>query len=220
MTTSLFGLSGVRPLRQRVAIGPRVQHLHGQVELLLQLQSPLFSDRSWADYQQTAFTLGPELAQHDSGLDRFAQSDFVGQNDALGEGGLQCEERCLDLMWIQVDRSVEERHGQSVHSTGGPARQVVGEILGVVSRDGHRSTEEKLGRDGLAWTCSVICQCCSPLPTSYSKVGVNGCLGWAFRVFLEVQENRGSRFPRGSDRGGPIPVARPTKSCLIPSAMA
>ena len=41
-----------------------------------------------------------------------------------------------------------------------------------------------------------------------------------FPHFFRGHENKGSRFRQGLARGGPIPVFRPNKSCLIPSAIA
>ena len=118
------------------AIDLRVEHLHGQIEFLLQLQRPLLADGRGADHQQTALAFRPELAEHDSRLDPLPEANLVGQDDALGEGRLQGKERRLDLMRVEVDGRVEQRHRQTVHSAGGTTREVMGEVLGMVRGEG------------------------------------------------------------------------------------
>jgi len=115
----------------------RVENHRRQVELLLQFELPLLAEGRWTDHQQSALPLGPELAENDAGLDGLAQPDFVGQEHALRQRRLQGKQRGLDLVGVQVDGSVEERHGQAIHAVGRPAGQVIGEIAGVMGRLPH-----------------------------------------------------------------------------------
>lgn len=144
-------------------IGLRLEHQHGKVELLLKLQRPLLADGSRADHQEPALTLSPKLAQHDPRLNRLSEAHFVRQDHAFGERRLQGEQRCFDLVWVEIDRGVEEGHRQPVQSTGGPPRQVVRVVLRMVGGD-HRirpggavtAAVRVDGRQSLALTGSVI----------------------------------------------------------------
>ena len=91
-----------------------------------------------ADNQQPPLFLGPELAQNQPGLDRLAQADLVGQQDALGDGRLKGEDGRVDLVRVEVHTGVEQRPRQPLNLPGPPlAGQFVGEVLGVV--DGAHS---------------------------------------------------------------------------------
>ena len=81
---------------------------------------------------------------------RSAQSwhNLVGQDDALRQGRLQGEQRCFDLMRVQVYGGVEQRHGQAVHAARGPTRQVVSEILGVMGGQRQLRRRRQADRSG------------------------------------------------------------------------
>ena len=72
------------------AVCPRIEYGRLQVELFHQLQRPLLTYRRWADHEQPTFALSPELAENDARFDGLAESDFVGEDDALRKRRLQC----------------------------------------------------------------------------------------------------------------------------------
>ena len=119
----------------RLAVGRGVQDGRGQVEFLLQLKAPLLADGSGADDEQAAAALGPELAEDQAGFDGLAQADFVGQQDALAEGGFQGEQGGVNLVRVQVNGRVEQRGGEAINIGRGPLkRQFMCEIAGVIRR--------------------------------------------------------------------------------------
>ena len=80
-------------------------------------------------------SLGPFLRQHQPGLDGLAEADLVGQQRAFGERRAESEQRRVDLMRIQIDLRVDQRRRELLHAVGrAAARQLVGEVLGVVGR--------------------------------------------------------------------------------------
>ena len=130
--TTAFSAPAARGRCAGFAVSLRVEDARRQVELLLQLHRPLLAQRCRANHQQPALALRPELAEHDARFDRLAEADLVGQDHALGERRLEREERGFDLVRVEIDRRVEQRHRQSIHAARGPARQVVGEVLRVM----------------------------------------------------------------------------------------
>ncbi len=66
-----------------IPVGLRIQNPGWKIELLRKLQCPLLPERSRADDQQPPLSLGPELAEDNSRLDRLAQTDLVGEQDTL-----------------------------------------------------------------------------------------------------------------------------------------
>jgi len=125
----------VRPVRVAQLVGFVDD---GQIELFLDLQSPLLADGRRADHQQPATALGPVLAQNNTRLDCLAEAHLVGQDNTLGKRGLQREKRRLDLMGIQIHGGIKERHGQAVESGRRAAGEIESEILGVIGGQVHR----------------------------------------------------------------------------------
>ena len=91
-----------------------VQHQGRQVELFREFQRPLLAERCWANHQQLAFAFGPELAKDNPRLNGFAQAYFIGQDHSLRQWRVKREQGRLDLMRVQIDCRIEERHRQAV----------------------------------------------------------------------------------------------------------
>jgi len=63
----------------------------------------------------------------------FAQAHLVGQHHAFAEWVVQRKQRGVDLVRVEVDAGVEQRLRKSVvFRRGSAARQLPGEVLGVV----------------------------------------------------------------------------------------
>jgi hypothetical protein len=67
-------------------------------ELVRQLLMPLLAQVGEDNDQDAALSLGPELGQHQPGLDGLAQPDLVGQDHAPRQGVAGGEERRVDLV--------------------------------------------------------------------------------------------------------------------------
>jgi hypothetical protein len=132
------GLERVPAFTPGLAARLGIQDNGRKTELLLQLERPLLANGGWADHEQATTTLSPILAENDAGLNRLPKSNLVGQHHALRERRLQSEQRGLDLMGVQVDGGIEERHGQAVEPASRAARQVVSEVLRVVGGEAHQ----------------------------------------------------------------------------------
>ena len=70
------------------------------MELFLQFQGPLFPNRRRADDQNAAFLLRPELAEDQSGLDGFPQTDFIRKENPW----LQATRHFLSKVELMLDQ--------------------------------------------------------------------------------------------------------------------
>jgi hypothetical protein len=86
-----------------LVVGTRLQDGTGQEELLLQLLEPLFAQAGRCNDQDPPLSFGPFLRDDQTRFGRFPEADLIGEQRASGERGLECEQRGLDLMGIQVD---------------------------------------------------------------------------------------------------------------------
>ena len=55
------------------------------------------------DEEDSAAAFGPALGDDEGGFDRFAEANFVGENDAFGEWGADGEEGSVDLVGVEID---------------------------------------------------------------------------------------------------------------------
>jgi len=117
-----------------ISIGLGIEDHSREMELLLQFQRPLLADGGGADNQLLAPTLCPVLAEHQPRLDGLAQPHLVCQQNALRDRRADSEEGGLDLVGVQVNTGVKERPGQTLDAAAATARQLVGEVSGVVRR--------------------------------------------------------------------------------------
>ena len=89
---------------------------------------------------QTPPPFGPALRDQEPCLDCFAEADFVGQDDTLGERVASGEQRCIHLVRIQVDLCVEEGARHTLHGVTCPLqRQLVGKVGELVRAVVHAS---------------------------------------------------------------------------------
>ena len=113
-----------------------IHHGGGHGELVVQLLRPLLAQARRADDQEPTAALSPVLANHQRGFDGLAQSNFVRQQHAFLQWVSKGEQRCLDLMRVQIDAGIEQRLGEAIYAIGGVSpRQLVGVVLGVVGGD-------------------------------------------------------------------------------------
>jgi hypothetical protein len=103
------------------------------MELLFHLHGPLLAQGGRTEYQESPFSLRPELTQNDARLDCLAEPHLVRQEYALGEWRFQGEQGSFDLMRVEINGSVEQGHGQAVHAARRQSRQVMREILRLVA---------------------------------------------------------------------------------------
>jgi hypothetical protein len=57
------------------------------------------------------------LGDDESGFDGFAEADFVGEDDALGQWGANGEEGGVDLVGVEVDAGRRKAAGQTFDGT-------------------------------------------------------------------------------------------------------
>ena len=81
----------------------------------------MLAQRGRADDDQPAFTFGPQLAKHQRGFNGFAETDFIGKDDAFAERVVEREQRGIDLVRVEVHAGVEQGLGNAVFFTGGAA---------------------------------------------------------------------------------------------------
>ena len=121
------------PVTFKGAIGFCVQHHRGQIKLLDQFRRPLLADRSRTDDQEFPFPLRPFLAENDTGFDRLAEPNLVREDHTFCQRRLQREHGRLNLVRVQVHRSIEQRHRELISRAGrGLLGQVMGKIFGVI----------------------------------------------------------------------------------------
>ena len=124
-------------LHSRV-VGLGLKKTAGQEELLAQLLMPLLPEIGGRDHQNAALSFCPALGEHEAGFDGLAESHFVRQQRALGQGGAEGEQGRVHLMRVQVHLRTGHSSGELLHAVGGaPLGQLVGEVLGMVVRDRH-----------------------------------------------------------------------------------
>ncbi len=114
----------------------RVENYGGEGELLSQLLSPLFAERRRRDQQDQTLTLPPALRHDQRGLDRLAETHLIGEQDALGEGRAQGEQRRIHLVRVEIDARRGQRLRQALAFRHALAGKEVGEILSLERRIG------------------------------------------------------------------------------------
>lgn len=119
-----------------------VQNHTRQVEFLLELEAPLFPQACRADDDESPLSLCPVLAQNEASFDRLAKADFVGEENALRQWVPQGKGGSVDLVRIEVDAGVKERHREAITvGVGMLPRDLVSEIPGVIG-SGHGASRE------------------------------------------------------------------------------
>ncbi len=83
-------------------VGLGFKNLAGQEKFLIQFLIPLFPQVGRGNDEDAAFALGPFLGKDQTGLNRLAQTDFVGQQRTFGQWGAEREQCRVHLMRIQV----------------------------------------------------------------------------------------------------------------------
>ena len=99
------------------------------------------------DDEDVAFALGPTLSNDEARLDGFSQAHFVSQDDALGQGALEGEQRRIHLVGVQVYLRVHKRAGQQVgRIRAHAAREEPCDVLGLVwgQQDGQARLQARL----------------------------------------------------------------------------
>lgn len=75
---------------------------------LPQLRAPLLLQGAGYDDEETSTALRPVLTEHETCLDRLAETNLIGQEDALTDGRAQGEQRRFDLVGVEIHTGVEE----------------------------------------------------------------------------------------------------------------
>ena len=113
-----------------------VEHPRREVELRLQLLLPLLAERRGHDDQDPALAFGPSLGDHEPGLDRLSEADFVGQDRAFRERRADGEERRVNLMRVEIDTRPGDRPGERLDaSCRAPEGERVSPVLAVERSD-------------------------------------------------------------------------------------
>jgi hypothetical protein len=116
-----------------VALG--LQDLPVQRELVLELLMPLLAQVGGDDDQHATLALGPELRQHETGLDGLAQPHLIGQDHTARQRVAAGEQGRFDLVRIEVDLCVHQRRAEGLDAVGvRPPGQFPGKELGLVRR--------------------------------------------------------------------------------------
>ena len=89
--------------------GSSVQHARGKIEFVGKLKGPLLSERSGADHEKSALSLGPKLTKHNPRLDRLSQANLIGEQHTLRKGRIKRKKGRFDLVRIEIDCGVEQR---------------------------------------------------------------------------------------------------------------
>ncbi len=121
---------------------------------------PLLSKIRRRDDEDPPLSLRPSLRKENSGLDRFSETDLVGEERAIGKRGIESKKRGIDLVWIQVHLSARHSSGELANAVGRPAPgELVSEIFGLVI--GQHSSRRRQGfRRGVAVVSSPEVQRC------------------------------------------------------------
>src|SRR5690606_7714764 len=80
-----------------------------QAELLLQFLVPLLAQVGRDNDKNLAPSLGPALRDDQTGFNGFAEPHFVSEEHTARKRIAAGEERCIDLMRIQIDLRVDQR---------------------------------------------------------------------------------------------------------------
>ena len=103
-------------------------------------------------YQQMTFV---QIA-----FDGFAEADFVGEDDAFGDGGADGEEGGVDLVGVEVDAGGGEGLGEAVDGAGGCSEGEEGGPVEAVVGGGHgrcgAGGEVKAPRLGMAPNLDLV----------------------------------------------------------------
>ena len=102
--------------------GAAFQNNRRKGEFIGEFLLPLFAEGGGEDEEDFAAALGPALRHDDASFDGFAEPYFVGEEDALGEGGANGKEGGIDLVRIEVHAGVGDGAGEGFDGSGGPAK--------------------------------------------------------------------------------------------------
>ena len=69
---------------------------------------PLFTQIGRHNNDNATFAFGPMLCKHQSRFDGFSQPNLIGKNDTSRQRILAGKQRCLNLMGIKINLSIDE----------------------------------------------------------------------------------------------------------------
>lgn len=117
----------------------RFENDRGKVELLVEFLTPLLAQVGGYDDKQVPLSLGPFLRNEQPCLDRLPKPNLICEDCALRERTAKREERCFDLVWVQVDLRVRENGRQLLDTVRrAAAGQFESEVFGMIVGQLHR----------------------------------------------------------------------------------
>ncbi len=84
------------------------------MKLVNHFLGPLLSQIRRNNHKQPTLTLCPSLRQEKTRLDGLPEANLIGEDDAARKGIAQGEERCIQLVRVEVHLGVGERPGKTV----------------------------------------------------------------------------------------------------------
>jgi hypothetical protein len=87
----------------RVLIALALNNGGRERELFGKLLAPLLAQACRDNQKNAPFAFGPSLRDYKARLDRFAEADFVGEDDTFRKRRRQGEEGGVDLMGVHID---------------------------------------------------------------------------------------------------------------------
>ena len=126
------------PLPDGCVVGLRFEKLAGQEEFLRQFLMPLLAKRGRHDDKNASLPFSPLLRNHEARLNGLAETNFVRDQRAFGEWGIEREKRRVHLVRIQIHLRARNRAGQLLKAVRRAAfRQLECEIFRVVVGQVH-----------------------------------------------------------------------------------
>lgn len=118
-----------------LVVGLGFQNTARQKELLGQLLVPLLAQIGGNYCKDTPSAFRPSLRNHQAGLNRFTQPDFVSQDCPLRERRPEGKQSGFYLVRVQVYLGIHESAGELLHAVDWAAlRQLEGVVFRVVGR--------------------------------------------------------------------------------------
>jgi hypothetical protein len=105
----------------RGVVGFRFEDAAREEELLGQFLIPLLPQVGRRNDEHPPIPLCPFLGEHEASFDRLAKPDFIRKQRTFGKRRLECEQRGIDLMWIEVYLCIDQRTRKLLYAVWGTA---------------------------------------------------------------------------------------------------
>lgn len=130
----LVGLEGVgAACFDGLLVGAGLKDGGRQEELFRHFLMPLLPQIGRGDDEDASLPFRPALREKNSGFDRLAKADFIGEKGTIGEGGFEGKKGGVDLMGIEIDLGTCHGGREAAHAVGRPtASELVGKVFGLV----------------------------------------------------------------------------------------